>query len=78
MSCRLLSGHTDIVLALDVSADGHWIGSASKDLCARVWDAVTAKCVAKCAGHVEAVGEPLPPHALAPDARAPRTRALNA
>ena len=31
MGCRLLLGHADVVLALDVSKGGHLIASASKD-----------------------------------------------
>lgn len=27
MDCRLLFGHSDLVLSLDVSADGAWLGS---------------------------------------------------
>ncbi len=56
MACRLLCGHTDVVLALDVSADHEHVASASKDCTARVWSARTGECVAVCEGHVEAVG----------------------
>lgn len=66
MSCRLLVGHRDLVLALDASADGALVATASKDATVRVWDAASTACVAVCVGHVEAVG------ALAFGRRAPR------
>eukprot|EP00900_Chrysochromulina_parva_P010108 jgi/Chrpa1/19099/Chrysochromulina_OHIO_Genome00005980-RA len=56
MGCRLLFGHTDVVLALDVSADGTLLASSSKDCTARVWGVESGACVAVCDGHVEAVG----------------------
>ena len=36
--CELLYGHTDIVLACDVSPDGLWLASVSKDQTIRLWD----------------------------------------
>ncbi|TMW68602.1 hypothetical protein Poli38472_006070 [Pythium oligandrum] len=56
MSCELLSGHTDIVMALAVSPDGKWLVSASKDRTARVWDVERRECIATCPGHTEAMG----------------------
>ncbi|KAF1777131.1 G-protein beta WD-40 repeat [Phytophthora cactorum] len=66
LSCELLSGHTDIVMALAVSPDGRWLVSASKDRTARLWDLrptggkkmgkTLPRCVATCAGHTEALG----------------------
>ena len=56
MGCRLLFGHTDVVLALDVSSDGALLASSSKDCTARVWGVESGACVAVCDGHVEAVG----------------------
>ena len=56
MACRLLAGHTDVVLSLDVSADHAWLASASKDTTVRVWDPKSGACLAVCEGHVEAVG----------------------
>ncbi|DAZ99185.1 TPA: hypothetical protein N0F65_008218 [Lagenidium giganteum] len=53
LSCELLSGHTDIVMALAVSSDGRWIVSASKDRTARLWDVKTRQCLATCSGHTE-------------------------
>lgn len=54
-SCDLLAGHRDIVLAVDVSPDGRWLASASKDNTARVWCLRTRKCVATLAGHTGSV-----------------------
>ncbi|GAI89968.1 unnamed protein product [marine sediment metagenome] len=34
---RLVSGHTDLVLAVDVSPDGRYIASCSKDNTVRIW-----------------------------------------
>ncbi|ETV94253.1 hypothetical protein H310_11928 [Aphanomyces invadans] len=56
MSCDLLSGHSDIVMAVSVSPDGKWLVSASKDGTARVWNLATLRCVAVCSGHTESVG----------------------
>ncbi|OQS02355.1 U3 small nucleolar RNA-associated protein [Thraustotheca clavata] len=56
LSCELLSGHSDIVMALAVSPDGRWLISASKDGTARVWDLTTFQCVAVGAGHAESLG----------------------
>ncbi|KAI9907480.1 hypothetical protein PsorP6_003609 [Peronosclerospora sorghi] len=66
LSCELLSGHTDIVMALAVSPDGRWLVSASKDRTARLWDLrpkgdknmgkTLPRCLAKCVGHTEALG----------------------
>ncbi len=56
LSCEFLSGHADIVLALAVSPDGHWLVSASKDGTARLWDLRSLSCVAIAAGHAESIG----------------------
>ncbi|KAL0951644.1 hypothetical protein HGRIS_008324 [Hohenbuehelia grisea] len=62
---RLISGHSEIVLCLDHSADGRILASGSKDRTARVWapyaDSNDANswgysCVAVCEGHAESVG----------------------
>lgn len=36
-----LPGHTDVVLTVDVSRDGKWILSGSRDHTVRLWDATT-------------------------------------
>lgn len=56
LSCELLSGHADIVMALAVSPDGKWLVSASKDRTARVWSVAERRCIATCTGHTEALG----------------------
>lgn len=56
LSCELLSGHTDIVMALAVSPDGKWLVSASKDRTARLWDVERRALVATCTGHTESLG----------------------
>ncbi|KAL1410896.1 U3 small nucleolar RNA-associated protein 13 [Vanrija albida] len=57
---RLLSGHRDMVLCLDKSADGRWLVTGSKDRTARVWVPSSSssgwKCIAVCEGHTEAIG----------------------
>ncbi|PLW12030.1 hypothetical protein PCANC_20456 [Puccinia coronata f. sp. avenae] len=68
--CRLLPGHSDIVLCLAKSKDQTWFVSGSKDKSARVWKAFskrdpsnpqvikkkTWKTVAICEGHVQSLG----------------------
>ena len=62
LSASLLSGHSDVVLAVDVSTDGRFITTASKDRTVRVWTPAVGKpgggwkCVAVCEGHTESVG----------------------
>ena len=66
LDSRLLEGHSEIVLALDHSADGSILVSGSKDKNARIWAPVTAEaetplswgyaCVAICEGHAGSVG----------------------
>lgn len=62
---RLLEGHSDIVLALDRSADGLYLASGSKDKSARIWahnspasasSSWSYSCVAVCEGHAESIG----------------------
>ena len=62
---RLLEGHSEIVLALDRSANGAVLVSGSKDRTARIWassitgDETTSwgyGCVGICEGHAESVG----------------------
>jgi len=55
-SCRLLYGHTDMILAVDCQSTLGLIATASKDRLVRVWHAETGACVGVCEGHVDAVG----------------------
>lgn len=62
----LLSGHSDVVLTVDVSSDGGVVVTGSKDRSVRVWSAVAGggggggmggwRCVGVCEGHTESVG----------------------
>jgi U3 small nucleolar RNA-associated protein 13 len=62
--CNMINGHTDIVIALSSSSDGHYLATASKDRTVKVWrlnlqSAVGGKkyvAVGECIGHTEAVG----------------------
>ncbi|XP_072168148.1 transducin beta-like protein 3 [Diadema setosum] len=58
--CQILTGHTDIILALDVFKKGLKLISSSKDNTVRVWqmDAAThlVSCLAVGAGHTHSVG----------------------
>lgn len=67
LDARLLEGHSEIVLALDHSADGSLLASGSKDKTARIWAPISAEadktgsswgygCVGICEGHAESVG----------------------
>jgi len=51
-----LSGHTDVVLSLAVSADGKYIVSGSKDNTVRLWCTATLACLQVGEGHAESVG----------------------
>ena len=55
-SCRVLNGHTDIVLSIDVSPCGRLISTCGKDRTMRLWDASSCVCLATAVGHTEAVG----------------------
>jgi U3 small nucleolar RNA-associated protein 13 len=62
MKAEIVSGHNDIVLALDVSPCGNFLVSASKDSTVRFWkldfgnkDSI-AQCVGIGEGHTESVG----------------------
>jgi U3 small nucleolar RNA-associated protein 13 len=54
---ELLVGHTDIVLAADVSPDGRWLVTGSKDNTLRFWSlaAHPPRAIAVCTGHTETV-----------------------
>eukprot|EP00026_Physarum_polycephalum_P002867 Phypoly_transcript_02876.p1 GENE.Phypoly_transcript_02876~~Phypoly_transcript_02876.p1 ORF type:complete len:830 (-),score=95.09 Phypoly_transcript_02876:113-2602(-) len=51
----LLTGHTDVVLTIDVSRDGKWIVSGCRDHTVRLWDTATMTCVASGKGHTDPV-----------------------
>ncbi|XP_031561382.1 transducin beta-like protein 3 isoform X2 [Actinia tenebrosa] len=58
LDCRILSGHSNIVLSLDVNTDGCKIVTGSKDNEVRIWNMDTANhysCVAVGKGHTHAV-----------------------
>jgi U3 small nucleolar RNA-associated protein 13 len=58
MSCTLLTAHRDLVLCVDVTRDGAYIATGSKDAEIRVWSAQSDgvwRCVAVCLGHTDAV-----------------------
>ena len=65
LSCEILSGHTDIVLTIDKSADGLWLATAGKDNEAKLWrlyDDTEEKrefigeCMATFKGHAASIG----------------------
>jgi len=56
MACQLMHGHSDIVLAVDVSNDFKLVSSASKDNTVRIFDMESRRCIALGQGHTEAVG----------------------
>lgn len=51
----LLRGHTDNVISCDVSVDGRWIATGSKDQSIIVWSATSCRMACKVAGHAGAV-----------------------
>lgn len=51
-----LCGHTDTVLAVEVSPDGKLLITSSKDRTCRVWDLTTMQNCGLAQGHTEAVG----------------------
>lgn len=55
-SCRVLEGHHDIILSVDVSPNGDYLVTSSKDRTCRVWSVSLGTCVAVGEGHTEAVG----------------------
>lgn len=40
-SCRILPGHKDIIVSIDVSSDSNYIVTASKDNTIRLWDTLS-------------------------------------
>ena len=55
-ACRLLHGHTNIILAVDCNSVAGLIATSSKDQLVRVWDLASGRCVGLGEGHVDAVG----------------------
>ncbi|XP_041474623.1 transducin beta-like protein 3 isoform X1 [Lytechinus variegatus] len=59
-SCQILTGHTDIVMSLDVFQKGHMMVSSSKDNTVRIWsmheDTSIITCKAIGLGHTHSVG----------------------
>ena len=49
--CRILSGHTDLIFAVDFAPDGRTIASASADQTIRLWDVATGQCTRILHGH---------------------------
>jgi U3 small nucleolar RNA-associated protein 13 len=56
----LLSGHSEIIICLDVDWSGHWLATGAKDNSARLWrlDPSTSSytCFATFVGHAESLG----------------------
>ncbi len=55
----LLTGHSAIILSLDVSPCFQYLATASKDKTARIWnitDQDNTYCVGRCVGHTEGIG----------------------
>uniref|UniRef100_A0A7S3PTU0 U3 small nucleolar RNA-associated protein 13 C-terminal domain-containing protein n=1 Tax=Chaetoceros debilis TaxID=122233 RepID=A0A7S3PTU0_9STRA len=55
-SCKVLDGHTETVLSIDVSPCGRYLASSGKDKTMRLWNLANHKCIAVATGHTEAVG----------------------
>jgi len=55
-SCQVLDGHTETVLALDVSPCGRYLVTCGKDKTMRLWHIGTVKCIGVANGHTEAIG----------------------
>ncbi|KAF7508361.1 hypothetical protein GJ744_009352 [Endocarpon pusillum] len=56
----LLSGHSDIIICLDVDWSGHWLATGAKDNSARLWrldpSTFSYTCFASFTGHAESLG----------------------
>lgn len=55
-SCKVLDGHTETVLSIDVSPCGRYLATAGKDQTMRLWHLKSGKCIAVATGHTDAVG----------------------
>ncbi len=49
--CHILSGHTDLIFAVDFTPDGSTIASGSADQTIRLWDVATNQCTKVLQGH---------------------------
>ena len=56
LGTKVYSGHTDMVLSLDVSPCGGFVATGSKDTTARIWDITKDQCIATLKGHTESIG----------------------
>jgi WD40 repeat protein len=52
---RVLTGHTDRIIAVGVAPDGSWLASASGDETVRIWDPVTGTTCHTLTGHTDRV-----------------------
>ena len=56
----LLSGHSEIIICLDVDWSGHWLATGAKDNSARLWrldpSSSSYMCFASFVGHAESLG----------------------
>src|SRR3990170_3793600 len=54
-SLRSFVGHTEDVLSLDLSPDGHWLATGSADDSVRLWEVATGRSLAVLQGHTDDV-----------------------
>ena len=52
---KIMNGHTDIVICLDVSNNNTMIITGSKDKTIKIWNTDKYKCITTCQGHTEAI-----------------------
>ena len=51
----VLTGHTDLVVAVAIAPDGAWLATAGHDQSARIWEAATGQQRAVLTGHTDLV-----------------------
>ena len=70
----ILTGHKEIVIALDVDWSGHWVATGAKDNTAKLWKVDVESCNFTChatfAGHAQSVGAVALPKATPPQSSA--------